>query len=246
VQGLTASALHATKSGNNLVLTDGVSGDQITLTSMWTTATDGVGSLKLSDGTILTRAQMIALEMTGTTGNDTITGTTGADLIDGKGGNDSVVGDGGNDTIIFHSGYGDLAINETFTSVQTPVLQLGTGITASTLKVKTSSSNLLLTDGVSGDQITLQGMATYSTRGVAAVHLADGTTLTRSQLIGMESATVTKASSAALATSGTTSSLQLNPLIHAMASYTGDSLGGGITSTFAPPVVSDLMLHAAA
>ena len=181
--GITASALHATKSGSSLVLTDGVSGDQITLNGMFTVTTDGVASLQLSDGTTLSRAQMIALEMTGTTGNDTITGTSGDDLIDGKGGADSVTGGGGNDTFVFNSGYGKLTINEVYTSGQAPVLKLGAGITSSTLHVAQSSNNMVLTDGVSGDQITLIGMWTTSTDGVATVQFSDGTTLSRSQLL---------------------------------------------------------------
>jgi Ca2+-binding RTX toxin-like protein len=184
--GLTASALHATKNGNNLVLTDGVSGDQITLINMWSTATDGVASLQLSDGTTLTRSQIIALEMTGTTGNDTITGTSGADLIDGKGGTDSVTGGGGNDTFIFNSGYGGLTINEAYTSGQTPVLELGAGITASALHAVKSGNNLVLTDGVSGDQITLINMWSTSTDGVGSLQLSGGTTLTRNQVIALE------------------------------------------------------------
>jgi hypothetical protein len=183
--GITQSALHATKSGNNLVITDGVSGDQITLVNMWTTSTDGVASLELSGGTTLTRAQIIALEMTGTTGNDTITGTTGADLIDGKGGTDSVTGDGGNDTFVFNSGYGHLTINETYTSGQSPVLQFGAGITSSSLTVKESGSNMVITDGVSGDQITLDGMWNTATDGVGTVTFTNGTSLTRAQLLTM-------------------------------------------------------------
>lgn len=181
--GITASALHATKSGSSLVLTNGVSGDQITLNGMFNNATYGVASLQLADGTTLTRAQMIALEMIGTSGNDTITGTSGDDFIDGKGGTDSVTGSGGNDTFVFNSGYGKLTINEVYTSGQTPVLKLGTGITASTLHATQSGNNMVLTDGVSGDQITLIGMWTTSTDGVATVQFSDGTTLSRSQLL---------------------------------------------------------------
>lgn len=238
--GISASALHATKSGNNLVLTDGVSGDQVTLVNMWSTSADGIASLQLSGGTTLTRAQIIALEMTGTTGNDTITGTSGADLIDGKGGNDSVTGEGGNDTFVFNSGYGKLTINETYTSGQAPVLTLGAGITTSTLKVAKSGNNLVLTDGVTGDQITLVNMSSSSTAGVATVKLANGTSLTRSQLIGMETAIAKSTQSATL------DSTKINPLIHAIASYTGEGASGSIGSLMIPPVAPDLMLHSAA
>ena len=245
--GITASVLHVTKTSNNLLLTDGVSGDQITLNTMWSSATHGVATVKLADGTTLTRAQLIQMEMTGTTGNDTITGTSGADLIDGKGGSDSVTGAGGSDTFVFNSGYGHLTINETYTSGQAPVLQLGTGIAAAALKVTKSGNNLVLTDGVTGDQITLTNMSSSSTSGVATVKFANGTSLTRSQLIAMEPAAVKKALSASLATSGNATLLQINPLIHAIASYTGNAAGGGgMTTAMIPPVTSEVMLHAAA
>jgi len=189
--GITASALRVTSNGTNLYLKDGVTGDEVILNTMWTSGTHGVATVQLADGTTFTASQLIRMEMTGTTGNDTIYGTSSADLIDGKGGSDSVIGEGGNDTFVFDSGYGHLTINESFTSGQTPVLELGTGITASTLHVATSGSNLLLTDGVSGDQIILDNMATSSANGVATVQLADGTTLTRSQLLQMEQMSAT-------------------------------------------------------
>ncbi|MEO8999818.1 MAG: calcium-binding protein, partial [Rhodanobacter sp.] len=105
---------------------------------------------------------------------------------------------------------------------------------------------LVLTDGVTGDQIILNNMSLSSTSGVATVKFANGTSLTRSQLIAMEPAAVKKAPSAPLATSDNATLLQINPLIHAIASYTGNGAGGGMTSAVMPPITHDLMLHAAA
>jgi len=184
--GITASALHVTTNGRDLILADSISGDQVDLYSMFSSSAWGVTTVQFADGTTLTATQLIQMEMTGTTGNDTIYGTSGADLIDGKGGNDSVNGEGGSDTIVFDAGYGHLEINESYTSGQQPVLQLGAGITASALRVTTDGANLMLTDGVSGDQVTLDGMWSSNNDGMAVVQLADGTSLTRSQLIQME------------------------------------------------------------
>ncbi|NYE30611.1 Ca2+-binding RTX toxin-like protein [Rhodanobacter sp. K2T2] len=245
--GITASSLHVTESANNLIVTDGVAGDQITLDKMWSTSTDGVGEVTFANGTTLTRAQLIQMEMTGTTGADTITGTSGADVIDGKGGNDSVVGSGGNDTFVFNSGYGHLQINEVYTSGQTPILQLGAGITSSALKVAKSGNNLVLTDGVSGDQVTFNNMWTTATDGVAKVTLANGTSLTRSQLITMgttPAATKPVAQSKAMSTSA--DPIPVNTLIHAMASYGGSDPAAITTSPTLNPATPDLLLHAAA
>jgi Ca2+-binding RTX toxin-like protein len=185
--GLTAAALEVTADGANLVLTDGVSGDRITLDGQNSSSSDGVALVQFADGTSLTAAQLIQLskEIQGTTGNDTLTGTSGADLIDGKGGHDSVIGNGGSDTFVYNSGYGDLEINEVYTSGQQPVLQLGAGITASTLQVAMIGANAVLTDGVSGDQITLDNQATSSNDGVALIQFADGTSWTSAQLNAM-------------------------------------------------------------
>ena len=244
--GITASSLHVTESANNLIVTDGVAGDQITLDKMWSTSTDGVGEVTFANGTTLTRAQLIQMEMTGTTGADTITGTSGADLIDGKGGNDSVIGSGGNDTFVFNSGYGHLQINEVYTSGQTPILQLGAGITSSALKVAKSGNNLVLTDGVSGDQITFNNMWTTATDGVAKVTLANGTSLTRSQLITLGTPAATKPVAQSKAMSTSADPIPVNTLIHAMASYGGSDPAAITTSPTLNPTTSDLLLHAAA
>ncbi|MFM0666017.1 calcium-binding protein, partial [Paraburkholderia sediminicola] len=121
---------------------------------------------------------------------DSLYGTSGANLFDGKGGGDYEYGDGGNDTFVFNAGYGHLEISETdYSSTVNNVLQLGAGITAASVTVKATSSgnSLVLTDGVSGDQITLDSILSNSPyAGVQTVQFADGTTWTRQQLILME------------------------------------------------------------
>jgi len=170
------------------VLTDGTAGDQITLDgALANSGTNGVAKVKFSDGTTLTATQLVQKEITGgSTGSDTLYGTSGAEKIDGKGGNDVVVGNGGNDTFVFNKNYGHLEINEVYSSSQAPVLQLGTGITSTTLKVVASADGtaLVLTDGISGDQVTLDNaLANTGSKGVATVKFADGTVLTAAQLV---------------------------------------------------------------
>lgn len=184
--GIAAAMAQVSADGDDLVLTDGTSGDQITLTGMWSTSGDGVASVQFADGSALTASQLRQMEKTGTTGDDTIYGTSSADLLDGMGGTDSVVGEGGDDTFVFNVGYGHLEVSETYGAGQDPVLQLGTGITASTIHVIASGSNLVLTDGTSGDQVTLDGMWSTTGAGVAKVQFADGSTLTTLQLHQME------------------------------------------------------------
>ena len=170
----------------DLILTDGISGDQITIDGERSDPTAGVQSVTFADGTTWSRQDLINLELTGTTGNDSIIGTSGADLIDGKGGSDYVQGDGGGDTFIFHAGYGSLEISEDDT-VPNNVLQLGAGIDPSNISVTSDRfGDLILSDGISGDQITIDGELSSSASGVASVTFADGTTWSRQDMINRE------------------------------------------------------------
>ncbi|MFM0432024.1 calcium-binding protein [Paraburkholderia aspalathi] len=174
-------------SSGNLVLTDGIAGDQITLDSAMLFDSMGVQAVRFSDNTIWTRQQLIQMATTGTAGNDTLYGTGNAEVFDGKGGNDYVVGGGGGDTFIFNAGYGKLEISE-YDSASAPhnALQLGTGISASSVAVRsTSNSGIVLTDGIAGDQITLDSFMSGRSWGVQEVQFADGTTWNRQQLLQM-------------------------------------------------------------
>ncbi|MFM0166578.1 calcium-binding protein [Paraburkholderia sediminicola] len=178
--------VRGTASGN-LVLTDGITGDQITLDSAMLFAYMGVQAVRFSDNTVWTRQQLITMATTGTTGDDKLYGTTNPEVFDGKGGNDYVQSQGGGDTFIFNAGYGKLEIAETDSS-KTPhnVLQLGAGISASSVAVRSMSNlGIVITDGIAGDQITLDSMMSSSNWGVQQVQFADGTTWNRQQLLQM-------------------------------------------------------------
>ncbi len=214
--GISVSALGVSTDGTNLYLTDGISGDQVKLDNMWSSSGQGVQVVQLADGTSSTLAQLTQMEMVGSASSDTLYGTPNGDLIDGKGGNDLEIGEGGNDTFVFNAGYGHLEISEGYTSGQSPILKLGSGISASALHVAVSvpgwpktydAGDLVLTDGISGDQITLDQVCGFPgnaalTEGVQTVQFADGTTLTRAQLIQMASQTAGTTGSDTL--SGTT------------------------------------------
>ncbi|MFM0010625.1 calcium-binding protein [Paraburkholderia sediminicola] len=186
--GISASSVSVrTNSNSGIVLTDGITGDQITLDSAMLLYNMGVQAVRFADNTVWTQQQLLRMATTGTVGNDTIYGTSNAEVFDGKGGNDYVQGGGGGDTFIFNSGYGKLEIGE-YDSGSAPhnVLQLGAGISASSVTVRsTSNSNLVLTDGIAGDQITLDSFMSSSNWGVQEVQFADGTTWNRQQLLQM-------------------------------------------------------------
>ncbi|MFM0073487.1 calcium-binding protein [Paraburkholderia sediminicola] len=208
--GINASSITVRGTSNsNLVLTDGIAGDQITLDSFMSSSNWGVQEVQFADGTTWNRQQLLQMATTGTAGDDKLYGTPGADVFDGKGGNDYVRGGGGGDTFIFNAGYGKLEIDE-YDSSSAPhnVLQLGAGISASSVTVKSSSnSGIVLTDGIAGDQITLDSFMSGSGYGVQTVQFADGTTWNRQQLLNMANGVVSLADR------------QVNNLIAGMASY---------------------------
>ncbi|MFM0074596.1 calcium-binding protein [Paraburkholderia sediminicola] len=188
LRGINEASIHisATPDGTGLVVSDGVDGDQIILDDMLAGSDRGVGQFEFDDGTVWSRSQIIQLETTGTSGDDTLCGSPGAELLDGQGGNDVEVGNGGGDTFIFNQGYGQLEVNEVDDS-DTPnnVLQLGAGINLASLIVTSDGVNIFLADGVDGDQITLDDMLAGASYGVQKVQFADGTALSRSQLVQM-------------------------------------------------------------
>ncbi|CAH2895882.1 MAG: Alkaline phosphatase (EC [uncultured Paraburkholderia sp.] len=183
--GVSASSVSVrTNSNSGIVLTDGISGDQITLDMAMLLYNNGVQAVRFVDNTVWTQQQLLRMATTGTAGNDMIYGTSNAEVFDGNGGNDYVQGGGGGDTFVFNAGYGKLEISE-FDSGKTPhnVLQLGGGISASSVAVKGSANfSIVLTDGIAGDQITVDSMMYGGAYGVQTVQFADGTTLSRNQL----------------------------------------------------------------
>ena len=134
--------------------------------------TEPLGSLNsyldqvvFANGTTLTGAQVLASPTLDTVTADTLIGTSSADLLDGFGAppglQDYAQGNGGADTFVFKAGYGHLEVNENagYYTDSTATLQLGAGINAANLGIsKTTVGDLLLTDGVAGDQVKLDGM----------------------------------------------------------------------------------------
>ncbi len=190
--GITAAQVTVTgDSSGNIVLTDGTSGDQIKLDYELGGQYYGVQQVQFADGTTWSKAQLIGLATTGTTGADRLYGTGSADTFDAKGApagsQDYVRGSGGGDTFIYNAGYGQLEVDETeYSSAPNNVLKLGTGITAAQVTVTgDSSGNIVLTDGTSGDQIKLDYELNGQYYGVQQVQFADGTTWSKAQLIGL-------------------------------------------------------------
>jgi hypothetical protein len=164
-------------------------GDAVTLEQALANAGQvihGVQRVTFADGTAWTYSDLLAASVTGTPTNTSIFGDAGANILDSKGYATYAQGNGGGDTFVFNAGYGQLEIS----GDSAATLRLGAGITAAALGVATDQSgNILLTDGITRDRIKIDavldvGGASY-VPGIARAQFADGTILTRQQLLGM-------------------------------------------------------------
>jgi Haemolysin-type calcium binding protein related domain/RTX calcium-binding nonapeptide repeat (4 copies) len=190
--------------GSDLILTDGVSGDQITVTDAFDPSGEaGLKQILFANGMSYSLAEIAALAAagvplgdfgtTGTTGADTLVGGPGPNLFDGKGApqfeTDAEIGTSGEDTFLFNQGYGSLFVQETDQGVAANnTLAFGAGISASNLTVSSDSGGDLFLSVDASDQVELAqelDSGNGASFGVQAVTFANGTTLSYQQLLAM-------------------------------------------------------------
>ncbi|MCI3203846.1 MULTISPECIES: calcium-binding protein [Pandoraea] len=169
----------------NAILTVGSPGDVVQIDGMFIDGASEIKTIAFANGDSWTISDFLQRELaSSTSGADVLYGGRNADLIDGKGGDDFVSGGGGGDTFVFNSGYGNLEIYEQDTTASTNVLRFGAGISADSITVRIGAlGDLRIYDGISGDAVQLDGMLSSASSGVQEVQFADGTVLSRQQLI---------------------------------------------------------------
>ncbi|MCM1552490.1 MAG: DUF2974 domain-containing protein, partial [Butyrivibrio sp.] len=129
----------------------------------------------------------------GNMGNDTLYGGDGDDELYGNSGNDILVGGAGDDylnggwgvdTYIYNRGDGNDVINnwDKGSDCQNDRLVFGEGIKPEEISVTRSSSNMILTDTVTGQEITIQGAFQNQWYYLYHVDFADGTSWTEKDL----------------------------------------------------------------
>jgi YD repeat-containing protein len=181
--GITPSSISASSpGGDNLVLSLSAT-DQITILHGMSNDDGsgnygwGVQTVQFADGTTLSLAQLRAMAQTAGPGNTTLYGSN-------MGAYDTY---NGADTFVYNAGDGAVAIDERKTSGAS-VLQLGSGITQSSLKVTAIGGDSLVLSLSATDQITiLHGFSGHDANGnygwgVQTVQFADGSTLSLAQL----------------------------------------------------------------
>src|SRR5262249_3266163 len=149
--GLTPTNVIFRISGNDLVITDGINGDQIRIANQFSGSTYQVESLVYGNGSSISLSS--GLPIVGGAGDDVLNGTSFSDTLQGGPGNDTLNGSYGDDIYVFNQGDGSDVINDIGGN---DTLQLGSGLTSASVTFNVSGNDLLIKDGVAGDQITLQ------------------------------------------------------------------------------------------
>ena len=108
LDGIRPSEVKASRSGGNLRLTIGDSGETITVLSFFYSSSHELDAVKFTDGSVWNTAKLKTLvlqasdeadELTGYAGDDTLTGLGGDDTMYGVEGNDHLSGDSGDDRL---------------------------------------------------------------------------------------------------------------------------------------------------
>ncbi len=110
-EGVSADNLEISRSGDNLIMIVGESGERITVKDWYANTYHQVNKLEFANGTTLTNADINAKMVVsrGTDGDDVINGYSTNDLLIGGAGNDTLNGGDGHDTLI--GGTGDDTLN---------------------------------------------------------------------------------------------------------------------------------------
>ncbi len=140
----------------------------------------GLEKIVFADGTIWTRAQMVAniAYVGGTVGTDTITGTSGSDQIRAGGGNDQLVGLAGNDTYVYSQGDGNDIVDEQTTGTDVDALLLG-NLAQTQVQFEWPSgalNDVVIRILATGDTITLKNQFDQE-GGIEKIVFADGSVL---------------------------------------------------------------------
>jgi Ca2+-binding RTX toxin-like protein len=186
--GIAASDVQVSRNGDNLVLTVAETTDKVTVQRYF--SNDGqsaqgyaLDAIRFDDGTSWSYAQVKAMSLQGTDGNDTITGFATDDLLDGGAGNDLLQGGLGSDTYLFGRGAGADRITENdSTPGNTDVLQLGADVSADQLWLRRVGSDLEVSIIGSSDSCTISQWFSSNARHVEQFKTADGKVLLDSQV----------------------------------------------------------------
>ncbi|OQW34303.1 MAG: hypothetical protein A4E19_02250 [Nitrospira sp. SG-bin1] len=165
-------------SGHDLVLRIGESGDQLWLTGFDRDNVLGphaVETFRFTDGTSFAYAQLLerGIQISGTSGAETLIGTNGNDRFVGGAGNDRMEGKGGDDRYVFGRGAGQDTIVDRTGALDT--IECAADLLPSEMTITRSGRDLVLAITGTTDQVTVSEFFVADTFRIEAVRFADGT-----------------------------------------------------------------------
>ena len=188
--GIVAADIEIVLSGNDMTFRIRGTADQITVAGMFNPSYSALEEVRFDDGTIWSRADIIALTVdeipdpawiSGGSGNDELWGTGGADTFLGGKGDDMLRGGGGADTYRYRSGHGNDTIWDDGPGSDQDVLNL-TNLNAADVELSRAGTDLWIRDIATGQQIKVWAQFHPNVLGVEQLVFADGTTWDREQI----------------------------------------------------------------
>lgn len=214
--GIFADDLTAASAGDDLIVTNAVTGDVLTFAGFFAESADGnsdgrIDAVKFDDGTTWTADELILKQMHGTEADQTVHGRSVDDTIDAGAGHDVVYAHDGDDILIgglgddrlgggrgsdeyrFESGWGrDVIENAALgaTGQDIDAVVFGAGILPDEILVASNGLDLVLTRASTGDSVTVSGFFAYDGSDAAGriqqVRFADGTVWDIAELIARQ------------------------------------------------------------
>jgi len=185
--GITSAMLTVTDQANDLTIAiDGTTDWLKILNQTASTPYQRIEFFEFADGTVLTAAEIEALQsgvdpggidIAGTTGADTLTGTSADEVIFGDLGDDTLIGKGGGDTYLYYSGDGsDLIDDGGIYASEVDRLNL-LDLNAGDIELSRVGNDMTIRTLATGDLITVddQFRSTTYSYGLDEIAFADGT-----------------------------------------------------------------------
>ncbi|MGE0108349.1 MAG: calcium-binding protein [Bdellovibrionales bacterium] len=124
-----------------------------------------------------------SLNLTGSSGDDTLIGSEGSDVLDGVLGSDLLRGNGGADQYVFGRGYGQDVIDNYHTTTDQSVLTFNADVLPGDVQMARDNDNLVLSITGTSDAVTIQNFFVDASHQVASVSFADGTIWSAQQIL---------------------------------------------------------------
>jgi len=196
--GIAASDVGVSRTGTDLVLTIGSTGETITVELFGAGKYFAVERVEFDDGTVwdpayllqrLSGAPQVGSDeagrldawagmdetLLGMGGDDYLAGEDGNDTLDGGTGNDYLYGRDGSDTYVFRRGDGqDTIYDYDWDGGDTDTIRLGEGIAGADLRFSRDGADLVIAIGQDGDSLRVENWGNQAGHRIERIEFADG------------------------------------------------------------------------